>query len=1138
VRGDDDFAFDPLFRSPKPLAWASPSSWGEGILKDRLNSIKPACKGDEMKLSKRFAIGVGVSLCLLISATIENLAQAGAEPFVFKAGNREIHGGLVVVLDATDAKQLGGFAGDGSFLVHGLVREREMIASLRAEIAASGQSGRVTVDIWNGTRIPLVANTVNVLVSSATDVTGEMRRALAPNGVVITPSLESTWRKPWTEGLDEWTHYLHGPGNNAVAKDTVVGPPRRLQWHAGPKWSRHHDHMSSMSAMVSAGGKAFYILDEGSRKSLLLPPDWKLIARDAFNGTLLWKRDLGKWNDALWPLKSGPANLPRRLVATADMVFAPRAFDLPVVAIDAETGTTRRTFEGTVGAEELLLIDGILLTLVNDALISADVEKVTVADDADFFTDSRVTKYPHGRKVWSQVQSEQWLQGSRTIVAHRAVTGEPLWRKPSQVVPLTLAADSERVYFHDGDKLIAVDRTNGKQLWRSESVPIRRIESWFAPTLVVVDGVALFSGGEEVPHSSQGWRGGDGIDTLTAFDAKTGKRLWTGDHPFSGYQSPEDLLVIDGLVWAANIAKNGGDGVFIGRNLRTGEIEKEITPNVNAHWFHHRCHRAKATENFFLTSRTGIETIDTKSGDWTIHHWVRGACLYGIMPANGLIYTPPHPCSCYGQAKLFGFNALAPARDKGQETRDEEDANRLMKGPAYEATSLTPDASNLTPRASRDWPTYRGDAARSGNAAARLSTSLKPAKSIAVGNDQSRFTQPVVARGVLLIANIDDHAVLAYDARTGQRLWRFVAGGRVDSPPTVHKGRVLFGSADGSVYCLRLSDGEICWQFQAAPTDERLVSCDQIESVWPVHGSVLVEHDVAYFVAGRSYFLDGGVRLWGLDPKTGEVVVENVLDESDPVTGENFQSRIRGLSMPVALTDILSSSGDHLFMRSQAINFDGKREDVGIDHLFAPFGFLDHSGFHRTYWIYGDSYNGTIGGYGSGKSGVGARLMVHDDKRVYAFGRKPEYFRWSSAYEYQLFAVDAIKKDSPAGKGGAKKKGAANWKPAWTQDPPFVVRAMVLTEDALFIAGVPSFIVETDAIARLESNEIKQRILLHDASLKGEKGGMLWAVSTEDGGKLAEFELESAPTFDGMVAAGGKLYITTAGGEVLTFEGN
>ena len=76
-------------------------------------------------------------------------------------------------------------------------------------------------------------------------------------------------RKPWTPDIDEWTHYLHDATNNAVAKDTVVGPPSHLQWLANPKWSRHHDHISAMTALVSAGGRIFYIMDEGSRESIL-----------------------------------------------------------------------------------------------------------------------------------------------------------------------------------------------------------------------------------------------------------------------------------------------------------------------------------------------------------------------------------------------------------------------------------------------------------------------------------------------------------------------------------------------------------------------------------------------------------------------------------------------------------------------------------------------------------------------------------------------------------------------------------------------------------------------------------------------------------------------------------------------------
>jgi outer membrane protein assembly factor BamB len=1067
----------------------------------------------------------------LLSTAIPTSQAAGQ----LSVGERDVPGGVIVVLDPSGESQLTDLQAQGSFLVHGLAREKSTVTSLRKKLMDTEGSSRVTVDLWNGSQIPLVTGTVNILVSRDEGISDEMQRVLAPHGIAMTEKGKTLWEKPWPADIDEWTHYLHSPDNNAVAHDTVIGPPRHLQWHAGPKWSRHHDHMSSINAMVSAGGKVFYILDEGARSSILLPPVWKLVARDAFNGTVLWKRGIGKWNEALWPLKSGPANLPRRLVARGNTVYATLGFDVPISALDAGTGKTLRTYERTRGTEEIILIDDTLLALVNDAVLSADVENVVVDEGAAFFSDSRVTEYPLGRKLWYQVQSRDWLESKRSIRAFRADTGEPLWKKASRVVPLTLAADADRVYFHNGEKVVAVNRTDGKEAWQSENVPVRRIESWFAPTLVVHQGTVLFAGGEEVPHSSQGWRGGNGIDTLTALEAETGKKRWAGRHPFGGYQSPEDLMVVDGLVWAANIAKGSGDGVFEGRDPLTGKVEKELVPTLDAYWFHHRCYRARATDKYFLTSRTGIETIDTRTGEWTINHWVRGACLYGIMPANGLIYAPPHPCSCYGQAKLFGFNALAAASPDRKVSAAASKAERLEKGPAYgEQITGAPGPA--------DWPTYRRDAARSGHTTAQLSAALTQRSSMPVGSGV-RTTPPVAAEGILLVAAVDEHVVYAFDAASGQRVWEYLVGGRVDSPPTIHNGRALFGSADGCVYCLRLKDGQLCWRFRAAPVDRRLICYDRLESVWPVHGSVLVEKNIAYLVAGRSCFLDGGIRLYGLDPATGNVVVENVLDGRDPTTGKSLQTRIKGLSMPVALRDIMSSNGEKLFMRSQMFDLQGKREKEGSDHLFAPFGFLDQTGFHRTYWIYGDSYNGTIGGFGSGRRGIGGRILVHDSDRVYGFGRKPQYFRWASAYEYQLFAAD-MKPVGPAAtmaqprKNNGRPRGGKSWQPAWAKDLPFLVQAMVLADKTLFIAGSPSFITETDALTRLETDEVQGKLKEHEASLRGERGGVLWAVSAEDGSRLAEYPLDAAPVFDGMIAANGKLYISARSGEVLTFEAN
>jgi len=273
---------------------------------------------------------------------------------------------------------------------------------------------------------------------------------------------------------------------------------------------------------------------------------------------------------------------------------------------------------------------------------------------------------------------------------------------------------------------------------------------------------------------------------------------------------------------------------------------------------------------------------------------------------------------------------------------------------------------------------------------------------------------------MLFVAAIDHHVVHAIDADTGKPRWTFHAGGRVDSSPTYHAGRLLFGSTDGYVYCLRASDGELAWRFRAAPADRRMVAFERVESVWPVHGSVLVQDGTASFVAGRSMYLDGGLRMCRLEAATGRLLGEQVLDDRDPETGDDLQVRVKGLNMPVALPDILSSNGEHLFMRSQVMDLEGKRLKLGpagsgTPHLFAPYGFTDDSWFHRTYWVFGDSFKGGVGGFGNGKTTPAGRILVYDESTVFGYGRKPQYYRWGSAIDYHLYA--ATKPGSPSQRG-------------------------------------------------------------------------------------------------------------------------
>jgi outer membrane protein assembly factor BamB len=63
--------------------------------------------------------------------------------------------------------------------------------------------------------------------------------------------------------------------------------------------------------------------------------------------------------------------------------------------------------------------------------------------------------------------------------------------------------------------------------------------------------------------------------------------------------------------------------------------------------------------------------------------------------------------------------------------------------------------------------------------------------------------------------------IASLNATTGEKEWQFIAGGRVDSSPTLYKQRCYFGSADGFIYCLDLADGGLIWKYQGAPSPSR-----------------------------------------------------------------------------------------------------------------------------------------------------------------------------------------------------------------------------------------------------------------------------------------------------------------------------
>ena len=342
-----------------------------------------------------------------------------------------VQGGLIVHLGCGDGKLTAALRANDSYLVQGLETDPARVAEARKQVQASGVYGPVSVILWDGKQLPYAENMVNLLVadSGACPSNDEIMRVLSPLGVAYVHR-DGQWAKtvkPWPQEMDQWTHWCHAADNNAVARDTQVGPPQRMQWVAEPLWSRGHEIISSVGAVVTARGRLLYVLDEGQPGVYELPSRWVLVARNAFNGVLLWKKPVPEWGPPVARGGHTGGFRPRRLVTDGERLYLPLGEEAVLTSVDAATGKTLKTLEAATGTSEILCQDGLLV-----AVVSARAK------------------------------------GPATLLAARPETLDVLWQVPVLgLVSQTAAPSAGRLYFCSGRTLVALDATSGQEAWRT-----------------------------------------------------------------------------------------------------------------------------------------------------------------------------------------------------------------------------------------------------------------------------------------------------------------------------------------------------------------------------------------------------------------------------------------------------------------------------------------------------------------------------------------------------------------------------------------------------------------------------------------------------------------------------------------------
>jgi len=1001
---------------------------------------------------------------------------------------------------------------------------RGLIVQVGGNVPAAGE-GRVIHYLKQAPgRLPYAENTVRHLVSQAAVPEKEVLRVLRPLGTARIKTAEG-WRdisKAWPDDIDAWTHWLHGPGSNPVAADERVGVPRRMLWTAPPRRSRSHEKSPSLTGMVTARGRLFYISDEAPVSVGGAVPDrWRLVARDGFSGALLWKRDVPDWGWQAWSPKhpmnrrwGNPRFIHRRLVAVGDRVYVTLGYSAPVSVLDAETGREIQVLGGTEYTSEMLVHEGMLI------LSLADRPRAT----------TKAAPPLSVAAVDSETGKVLWRTNPMQSLADLSERGKANVLKQGR---LMICAGAGRLFAATVDHIVAFDLESGKEVWRAERPPLppsgrkskrpaRDVAAGLPATGSHHVGMLMVHRGRVFFGQPQ--RQGKMSDyipmTLVCHDAGTGNKLWertatdwTYTTSFNAY-AIGDRLVVHGKQKSTVEILDAANG----KSLKRFDISA-----VNSR-HHHRCYRNKASENFLFLGKEGVECVDLRTGDVTVNRWVRGACLYGIMPANGLIYFTPEACACNQMNRLDGYGALAPAR------RTAEPEHPLVKGPAYSGAAA---ATAVGPAV---WPQYRRDALRSSH------IPITPANggtwTVALGG---RLTAPT-SDGARLYLGCNDE-VVALNCGDGSAAWR--VKDRIDSPPTLFRGLALYGTREGWVRCRIAATGEPAWSFRAAPEERLILDDNHVESVWPLHGSALVFEDALYVVAGRSSNLDGGLRLFSLDPVTGHVKASSTFHTEQTQQHDYYE----GVN-----NDLLAADGERIFLKHMRIDPeslvitrqqwwsfsgpDGKLKNYGKDPLKLPAettrthelsasaGFLDDELFGRAHMQLD-------------RAELCNRICFDADR---SFGVRhsvgPGHYQYyiPGGLGLPVLCFDRKKQSQPAAKGqkshkdadpmaGMKGSGLRGKPPVdpglvWSRRLPVRPTALISAGRHVLLGGGPDLLDPADPLRGPEWRA----------------GGVLYALDRTDGTVVTKTTLPAPPVHEGVIACESGVFACLKSGAVVRLE--
>ena len=433
-------------------------------------------------------------------------------------------------------------------------------------------------------------------------------------------------------GSGEWSHQYANPGNTACSEDIRISGDLRLQWYGKPGPYRMFDRHSYTTAPVYSGGRLFTLGEK------------ILYANDAYNGRLLWEKEL--------PSLEPRVNLPRDcgyMVTDRDHVYL--AIENNCIKVNARSGKTETEFSCPKIDDEYDYNWG-YAAMTDGLLFGSSVRS------GNFYTE--------GRGPWYDDSGFKKAQDSHKVLsdclfAVDLAGNSQAWKYNGVIINSTIAIGGGRIYF--------VENRNPKVL-QDKSRRLSGGKEWMALHLVALNvktGKLVWEENMEFEQRTPVFFSTYKEDTLMllrsstksfdlrAIDAKSGKPMWDREHGWEndnhGAHRRHPVIIGD-VVYQQPRAYD----------LKTGE-EKWSTSKVGVGG---NCGTLSASSSMLfsrLSNYPGFIDLGHEMNKENLVEITRPGCWINIIPVGGMVLVPEAGSGCSCEYSIHASMGFLPRKD-------------------------------------------------------------------------------------------------------------------------------------------------------------------------------------------------------------------------------------------------------------------------------------------------------------------------------------------------------------------------------------------------------------------------------------------------------------------------------------------